>query len=289
MENQEHQDFNEDAAFDQAAESLKSGELTVSSEPSDAEKTNQDTPDQRENADNQEQPQNEDEPPQGEEAFPDWLASATDEVKENFRKLQAENKRLDHMAKSQRGRVGALSKKYQQAQAALEKAKNSQGNFSADIGKLSEDYPELASILTRIVDDQQQRFNGISEPLSQIAEATAQDLSQQELDGSIDYVSRIVPDANQILADPQFFAWVDRQPNGIKALFTSNDPDDAVYLLSEYKKATSAVREQRVKRSQQLSAMSLPNARTAPKGSEELDEDALFNRIAAEERRKQRY
>ena len=79
-----------------------------------------------------------------------------------------------------------------------------------------------------------------------------------------------------------FHRWVDNQPNGVKALFNSDDPRDAIYLLTEFKRATSSISEQRNKRSQQLSAMSLPTGRATPKGGGEIDEDALFNQLAAE-------
>ena len=65
-------------------------------------------------------------------------------------------------------------------------------------------------------------------------------------------------------------------------MFSSDDPQDAIYLLNEYKRATSSITEQRNKRSQQLSAMSLPTGRSAPKGGDEIDEDALFDQLAAQ-------
>lgn len=286
MENQEHQEFDADAAFDEAAREIESGELTANSEPQVAPETEQDTSDQRE------APPSEPEQSQEEDDLPEWLSSATQEVKDHFRKLQAENKRLDHMAKSQRGRVGALSKKYQQAQANLEqlKAKQPQGDVTEVINKISEDYPDIAQALLQIAQANQQHIDGISKPLSDIAEANLQDLAGQELDASINYVTQVIPDAEQIISSDQFNYWLDKQPNGVKALFNSYDPNDAIYLLSEYKKAlaeSSAIKERQAKRNQQLSALSLPNGRSAPKGNEEIDEDAIFNQIAEEFKKKQ--
>lgn len=164
MENQEHQEFDADAAFDEAASETESGGLTADSKPQVAQETEQGTSDQRET------PPSEPEQAQGEGDEPEWLSSATQEVKDNFRKLEAENRRLDHMAKSQRGRVGALSKKYQQAQASLEqlKAKQPQGDVTEIINKISEDYPDIAQALLRIAQTNQQHIDGISKPLSDI-------------------------------------------------------------------------------------------------------------------------
>ena len=144
------------------------------------------------------------------------------------------------------------------------------------------DYPEVAEVLSRILAGQNQRLNDISAPIAQMVDANMQDFAQQQLDSSISLVTQVVPDANDILGDPMFHRWVDNQPKGIKALFKSDDPQDAIYLLNEYKKTAASISEQRNKRSQQLSALSLPTGRTSPKGGNEVDEESLFNQFAAE-------
>lgn len=269
MENQESQQFDEAAAFEEAASEVKlSGEPQVTN--TDADTTESSLPDQ------QVKPSEE-----IKDDVPDWLKDASDEVRENVRKLEEDKKRFEHMAKSQRGRVGALSKKYQQAKAALDQLNASQTNLDEDIAKLQEDYPEMANILSRLIAGQNQRLNAISEPLSKMAEANVQDLAQQELDGSIALVSEAVPDAEQIISDQGFHQWVQAQPKGVQALFYSDDPSDAIYLLSEYKKVISAKQDNRLKRTQQMSAMTLPNGRNSPKGNQgDLDENALFDSIA---------
>ena len=221
-------------------------------------------------------------PESSEEVLPEWLANATDEVKDNFRLMKAEKERYEHMAKSQRGRVGALSKKYQQAQAALEQFKQNQSTFDGELESLRADYPEVAEFLSRFIAGQNQRLDDISMPIAQMVDANMQDFAQQQLDSSISLVTQVVPDANDILGDPMFHRWVDNQPKGIKALFKSDDPQDAIYLLNEYKKTAASISEQRNKRSQQLSALSLPTGRTSPKGGDEVDEESLFNQFAAE-------
>lgn len=279
MENQDTVEFNADAAFDEAANQLESGGLTAEVKSSVANEEIQTTPDQR--AENTPQESNPQQPEAQEEALPEWLANATDEVKENFRVMEAERKRYEHMAKSQRGRVGALSKKYQQAQAALEQLKQNQTTFDGELESLRADYPEVAEFLTRFVAGQNKRLEDISAPIAQMVDANVQDFAQQQLEGSISMVTQAVPEADNILRDPMFHRWVDNQPNGVKALFSSDDPHDAIYLLNEYKRATSSISEQRNKRSQQLSAMSLPTGRATPKGGDEVSEDALFDQYAA--------
>lgn len=269
MENQESQQFDEAAAFEEAASEVKlGGEPQVTN--TDADTTESSLPDQQ--AKRSEEIKDD---------VPDWLKDASDEVRENVRKLEEDKKRFEHMAKSQRGRVGALSKKYQQAKAALDQLNANQTNLDEDIARLQEDYPEMASILSRLIAGQNQRLNAISEPLSKMAEANVQDLAQQELDGSIALVSEAVPDAEQIISDQGFHQWVQAQPKGVQALFYSDDPSDAIYLLSEYKKVISAKQDNRLKRTQQMSAMTLPNGRNSPKGNQgDLDENALFDSIA---------
>lgn len=280
MENQDTVEFNADAAFEEAANQLESGGLTAEVKPSVANEEVQPTPDQR--VENTTQESNPQQPEAQEEELPEWLASATDEVKENFRVMEAEKKRYEHMAKSQRGRVGALAKKYQQAQAALEQLKQNQSTFDGEIESLRTDYPEVADFLSRFIAGQNKRLEDISTPIAQMVDANVQDFAQQQLEGSISMVTQEVPEVDSILRDPMFHRWVDNQPNGVKALFNSDDPRDAIYLLTEFKRATSSISEQRNKRSQQLSAMSLPTGRATPKGGSEIDEDALFNQLAAE-------
>lgn len=280
MENQDTTKFNIDAAFDEAANQIESSGLTADVKPSIAEDAKQPTSDQRLEDTNQESiPQ---QPEDNEEVLPEWLSNATDEVKENFRLMKAEKERYEHMAKSQRGRVGALSKKYQQAQAALEQFKQNQSTFDGELESLRSDYPEVAEFLTRFIAGQNKRLDDISMPIAQMVDANMQDFAQQQLDSSISLVTQVVPDANDILGDPMFHRWVDNQPKGIKALFKSDDPQDAIYLLNEYKKTAASISEQRNKRSQQLSALSLPTGRTSPKGGNEVDEESLFNQFAAE-------
>lgn len=284
MENQEHQEFDADAAFEEAAQSLEtSGELTATEKPSDAEETTKDTPDQRE--DDQEQPQKE-----VEDDLPEWLANASDEVKENFRNLEADKKRYQQNARSQIGRVGALNKKYQQKQAENERLlaeieqlkQQSKPQFEGELAQLREDYPEVAAVFDKFLAHQNQRLEDISRPLNSIAEANMRDLAQQELDNGIHYVTQLIPDAEQILSDPQFTNWLNQQTPGIQSMFSSSDPNDAVYLLKEYKNAVSANAERRAKQAQQLSATTLPTGRNTPKGGEEVDENALFDQIAAQ-------
>jgi len=232
MENQDTTEFNADAAFDEAANQLESGGLTAEVEPSVADETKQPAPDQRMEDTTQENiPQ---QPDEKEEVLPEWLANATDEVKDNFRLMKAEKERYEHMAKSQRGRVGALSKKYQQAQAALEQFKQNQSTFDGELESLRSDYPEVAEFLSRFIAGQNQRLNDISAPIAQMVDANMQDFAQQQLDSSISLVTQVVPDANDILGDPMFHRWVDNQPKGIKALFKSDDPQDAIYVLNNF-------------------------------------------------------
>ncbi|NBI43230.1 hypothetical protein GVX76_06970 [[Haemophilus] felis] len=285
MENLEHQDFDADAAFDEAAETLEKGELTADNTASDAEETNQDTSDQGEQSTQEQAPD-----------LPDWLANATDDVKQRFRELEADNQRYQHQARSQTGRVGALTKKYQQQQAEnerlraeLEQIKQSnQPHFEGELSRLRDDYPDIAALLEKMIAHQEKRIGDVSKPLESMTEANMRNLAQQELDNSIEYVTQLIPDAEQILSDPQFSIWLDKQPSGVRSMFTSDDPNDAIYLLKEFKNAMSLNADRKAKQTQQLSALSLPNGRNAPKGGDEIDEDLLFDRIA-NEMKKQRY
>ncbi|MDA5608812.1 hypothetical protein, partial [Pasteurella multocida] len=235
--------------------------------------------------DGQEQPKKE-----VEDDLPEWLANASDEVKENFRNLEADKKRYQQNARSQIGRVGALNKKYQQKQAENERLlaeieqlkQQSKPQFAGELDQLREDYPEVAAVFDKLLAHQNQRLEDISRPLNSIAEANMRDLAQQELDNGIHYVTQLIPDAEQILSDPQFTNWLNQQTPGIQSMFSSSDPNDAVYLLKEYKNAVSANAERRAKQAQQLSATTLPTGRNTPKGGEEIDENALFDQIAAQ-------
>ena len=163
MENQDTTEFNTDAAFDEAANHYESGGLTAEVKPSVADETEQPAPDQRmENTTQENIPQ---QPDEKEEVLPEWLSDATDEVKDHFRLMKAEKERYEHMAKSQRGRVGALSKKYQQAQAALEQFKQNQSTFDGELESLRSDYPEVAEFLSRFIAGQNQRLNDIQRRL----------------------------------------------------------------------------------------------------------------------------
>lgn len=277
----ETEEFDADAAFNQAAKEIESGGQTANSQPSAAETANQDTPDQREADTTDATPE---QPKTGdvtEDALPEWLEDATDEVKENFRKLYADNKNLAHKERSQRGRVGALTKKWQQAKAALEQAKQSSGNYSQEMEELSVDYPELAASLSKILAGQAKGSDAISESIAQLAEASIEEHAQAELEESISLVTQLIPNAAEICASEEFQQWVNHQPKGIQAMFGSSDPNDAIYLLNAYQKTVSAKKATQEKRQKSIAAMTLPGG-GHPKGEEEVDENALFDKVAAE-------
>jgi len=57
-------------------------------------------------------------------------------------------------------------------------------------------------------------------------------------------VSRKHPDVQEITGSKEWNEWIDKQPNGVKKLASSNDADDAGYVLDAYKEATGKLSAQ---------------------------------------------
>jgi len=172
---------------------------------------------------------------------PDLWEGLTPEQEAYFR-------RVAQSERSQRGRVGALTKQLQSNRAAPKEpqkteakdqadAKDSIENLEAEVKKAAEDYPEAAGPLAKMIEQVKRQVDEVASTVKPIADQrTEAELTRAyETLGEKhpDYMDFIEGDKREKLVD-----WVQTQRPGIQRLLGSHDPEDVSLGLTLFKAET---------------------------------------------------
>lgn len=270
--NQDHLDIDEDAVFKTAVSEM-AGELT--GEKVDEPQDDLDDPDESELD------------PLGQEDD-DEATSSDEQEPDELEKLKAEKARLEHSLNSEKGRTKAAQKRWEEAQQKLEQvtqslAENPQGFLDEEF---RENFPELAEELEKSMAKSTERTNqsikAALDPMQSIVNGELESLQQEAQLAAESAVEQAHPDARQVLQDPRFNSWLESQPAGVQGLFDSDDPQDAIYLLNQFKSSPSPGREVQSRREKQKRSLNTAAGRTAvPKDNADIDdEDAMWASIS---------
>lgn len=212
----------------------------------------------------------------------DPLAALTPEARELVTQLELRNKALEHAARSDAGRVAALTRKL----ADVEKPRSTKtddetGNDGEAFG---EDFPEVAAAVDRVVEKK-------LEPLrAQAAERDAQEAASRErtqLAEAYSALHKAHPDFEQIRDDPKYAAWVEKQPKGVRQMAVSSDPADAIKLVDIYK-AEMKVPARNPRAALLEAAVDIPSKGGSRTAKIEDDFDAQFDHFASQRTQRQR-
>lgn len=270
--NQDHLDIDEDAVFRTAVAEM-TGELT--GELVDKPQDDLDNPDESELD------------PLGQED--DKEATSSDEQEpDELEKLKADKARLEHSLNSEKGRTKAAQQRWEKTRQQLEQvtqrlAENPQGFLDDDF---RENFPELAEELEKSMAKSSEQTNQFIkdalDPMQSLVNGELESLQEEAQLAAESAVEQAVPDARQILQDPRFNSWLESQPAGVQGLFDSDDPQDAIYLLNQFKSSPSPGREVQSRREKQRRSLNTAAGRTAvPKDNADVDdEDAMWASIS---------
>ena len=271
----EHDDFDADAAFNEAAAAL--------SEAPAAATTTDDDGDQNEQPEGQQQ----------EPAAAGPAAAAPTENPE-VAALKAELARLNHGWNSDRGRLSALTKKLEQLEAHKPEQSlpaSAAGMDDDELAQFAEDFPEHAAAVERLV---QRRLADATKTLDERLAQLAQPIQALEQDRAAAVVQQqqqalltVHPDAYEVAASPQFAQWLSQQPPQVQQIYNDSDSaQDNIWLLSQFKTAQQQATQQRQQQqSQKLADMTRLPAKGAGRHAhpeDALDDDALFDHLASQ-------
>ncbi|MFM2589458.1 hypothetical protein [Vibrio sp. TBV020] len=270
--NQDHLDIDEDAVFATAVSEM-TGELT-------GEVVNEPTVDPIKSNESELDPLG-----QGEE---DKATSSNEQEPDELEQLKAANARLEHSLNSEKGRTRSALKRWEGAQQKLSQvtqslAENPEGFLDDDF---RENFPELAEELEKSMAKSTERTNqsikAALDPMQSLVDGELESLQEETQIAAESAVEDAIPDARQILQDPRFNSWLESQPAGVQGLFDSDDPQDAIYLLNQFKSSPSPGSEVQSRREKQKRSLNTAGGRSAvPKDNADVDdEDALWKSIS---------
>lgn len=265
--------FDEDAAFEAAIKEV-AGESTAVKED-DSEILNNELDES-------------DGDPLGQEETTDAINPDGEQDVDEVERLRAENARLEHSLKSEKGRSQAATKRWQGVQQKLQQV--AQGLSEDQPFELDEDFkenfPELAEHLekgmAKVTERNSQSLKSTLDPMQSLIDGELESLQELALTEATNAVAEAVPDAQQILQNPEFNKWLDSQPAGVKGLFDSDDPNDAIYLLTQFKERPTQSKQIQSRRElQKRSLKSAGGNGAVPKSGADIDdEDALWATVS---------
>jgi hypothetical protein len=170
-----------------------------------------------------------------------WRDSLAPEVKAEIEKIEAESvardeeiKKLRHKARSDAGRVAALTRQMDELRRAAQgsaKAKSAE----AVLEETRQKYPEIAEAIDVVRAEQHST--------EERARALEQQRAQEEAQKRHAAVEAAHPGWKALLKSPVFQTWYGAAPEDIKALGSSTEPEHAIHLLDAFKEANPATSE----------------------------------------------
>jgi hypothetical protein len=263
MANQEENSIENDAdldtLFNQAVEAKDSPndsdfeandevELSDHAEDEDTEQTEDDTSD---DSDSQNETQDEEPPVLGDEEDSqekDVFEGLSEAQREEFKRLQTENLKMQNDVRANAHRVQALNNKLAEERAAREreaeasKGEQSEGELTLEgktFPEIEEEWPEIAqytkAMVQQAVELTKASMRKEFEPLrNQYAEIEQQRTHTETL-SELDRLSSVHPDYAEVNGSQEFRAWLGQKPVSIQSLADSMKADDNIELLNLYK------------------------------------------------------
>lgn len=273
----EHDDFDADAAFNEAAEAL-------SGTPATAAATDDDSHDEQAPEVDALEP-----------AAAEPAAAQTPAENPEVAALKAELARLNHGWNSDRGRLSALTKKLEQLEAHKPEQSlpaTTAGMDDDELAQFADDFPEHAAAVERLV---QRRLADATKALDERLAQLAQPIQALEQDRAAAVVQQqqqalltVHPDAYEVAQSPQFAQWLSQQPPQVQQIYQDSDSaQDNIWLLSQFKsaqqQATKQRQQQQTRKLDDMTRLPAKGAGRHASPEDALDDDALFNHLAEQQ------
>lgn len=199
-----------------------------------------------------------------------------DNVRHEILGLKAMLSSATQRQRSTDGRIGGLQSELKQLKEALQSRQPAsaggtpsgdeiaaaQGNPQA-MAKLVEEYPEFGKAMKGAIDE-------VLKPLQeQVKSLSSKESSAPVGPGDLDRLKRELqvetrhPNWQERVNTPQFTGWLQEQPDNVKALASSRNPQDAIALLDLHQEAVTPVTQRQTTSNQRLrAAASIPSGRS---------------------------
>lgn len=227
-------------------------------------------------------------------------------IEEKLKKLEAENELLRQKDRSQRGRLSERDKEINRLRRQL----------SADVptaAPLAEndpewqafaaDFPGVAASLIRNQNAMQAALATTRNQIKATGEVLVNTQAADYRSAQMGALYELHPDLDEVTASQEFQTWRETAPDGIKQILEhSNDANVVGLAIDAFKSRfmnpteTEESEVEKIKRkrnSQMRQAAGIPTRNTGraiPQGEDDLDEEAIFNRVVRErERKRMRY
>ncbi len=164
-------------------------------------------------------------------------------------RLKAERDAALQAARSDAGRQAALQRRLaeeRERRAAAERAlqqklEPASSQDDATMAQLEADMPELAAVLKA----ERERHRADLAAVSAAARLPAESLTRENhLTQQFAALGAAHPDWMQVVNDPAFHGWVNQQPLRVRDILNSDDADESVWLLSQFKREQTQVQTQ---------------------------------------------
>ena len=223
----EQDDF--DAAF---------AEFSVAEEPAvvEDEPTNEDDsePDEQGDTETKQEPEQEDDP----------LAGLNEAQRKRFEELQRRAAEAEHAAKSQIGRVSALTRKLHELGNAKQQDPKQEDATplpgDPEWESFKADFPEMSTAVEKRLAAMEK---ALAERVGQVAQPIQQMQREQYLRNQFAALEAAHPDYQTVAASDGFRSWLATQPPQVQQLIGSEDASEASWLLSTYKALTGQARQ----------------------------------------------
>lgn len=183
-------------------------------------------------------------PGTGEEEDP--YAGWPEEAKSKVLELQENQKKMEHEAKSDRGRISAFQNLLTNTREELNeaiKAKDSPSKqditdamgTDEDWENFTEEYPEIAKIIDKRMEATNKRIETVMDTHGKKIDNTLQPVIEREADNAMeeayDVVAKEYPTWQDAVKEQAYSDWIVTQPAGVQNLAESADPADASALI----------------------------------------------------------
>jgi chromosome segregation ATPase len=233
----------------------------------------------------------------------DPWAAAPEPLRQQYQQLQQSHQKLESDHRANAGRVAALNRKTEELQKALAEREKKNGGEQQDgmpsaddlkgksFAEVEQEFPEIADFLRHHVEQAKSEITKQLTPLQEhYQQQQAQQQEQQQIQQKQQEYNRLAqvhPDFQKVIVDPGFQGWLKKQPAQLQAIATSDNADDASYVLTQFKRDVGLTKPAPAQKNleQHVATPRKGSGRAATSAiSDDIDPVALFNRLSTSER-----
>jgi hypothetical protein len=179
-----------------------------------------------------------------EKPAPSWRDALSEEAKAEIDRIEAEArtraeevKKLKHAARSDAGRVAALTRKVEELSRAPKNESDAKRQArEALLKQLEDDYPQIATVIRAVRDESVEA----AQNAEALAKKTAEESAAKARADAAALVEAAHPGWEQLRQTPEFKEWRKQQKPEIEALAWSDKPEDAILMFDAFREAHPA-------------------------------------------------